>query len=173
MRQHRTRLARWCTGFALSAGIVFGLTSEAGAHDGLASSDPEAGSTIDQPISEVTLEFPSPVVDNVQLTLVDPDENPIASTTTIVSPTVARIDFAPLDRKGQYIVRYTATVVDDDHLLIGAMSFRYGSAGNGLSAAAWIVLILGSAAILAVGIAVSLRNQRAMEDSPKAPALKR
>lgn len=171
MRRPRSPLARWCTGFALTAGIVCGLASGASAHDGLASTDPKAGSTIEQPISEVTLEFPFAVVDNVQLTLVDPDEQTIESTTTIVSPTVARIEFAPLDRKGQYIVRYTATVVEDDHLLIGAMSFRYGSAGNGLSAAAWVVLIVGSAVILAGGIAVSVRNQRSMRESPTTPTL--
>lgn len=173
MRQQRGHLVRWLAGVALAAGIVCSVASVASAHEeGISSADPEPGSKIDQPISQVTLEFPSEISD-VRLGLLDPDENPIESVATIVSPTVARIDFPLLDRKGLYIVRYDATVAADGHLLTGAMSFKYGSTGGGMSATTWIVLMVLSAAILAVGVKVSLRNQRQMQASTNAKSVRR
>jgi copper resistance protein C len=144
--------------------VMVGAAATAFAHDGIASSEPEAGSTIDLPISKVTIEFPGPVADDARLTLLDPDENPLDSTTTQLSATVAEVDFEPLAREGTYLVQYEATVLADGHLLIGAMSFTYGSDGSGIGLGVWIGFGVISAGILAVGIAASVRNHRRLAE---------
>jgi hypothetical protein len=55
-------------------------------------------------------------------------------------------------------------VLADGHLLIGAMSFNYGSDGSGTGIGVWIGFGVVSAGILAAGIAVSVRNHRRLAE---------
>ena len=43
------------------------------AHDGIASSDPAAGSVIDEPIDSVTIDFGADIGDTAQIALLAPD----------------------------------------------------------------------------------------------------
>lgn len=136
------------------------------AHEGIASSIPRAGSRVEQPITEVTIEFLGEIADDVKLTLLDPDENPLASATAKVSPTTVRIEFEPLTRKGTYVVQYQAQIASDDHLTIGAMSFEYGSSSPGTGAGAWVFVAVSSIVILAIGTGFSVRRHRQMISDP-------
>jgi len=147
------------------AGAALMLTaSPARAHEGIASSTPEAGSTIDHTITDVTIEFPSALADDPQLTILDPDEHPLPSSTVELSPTRYEIDFEPLARHGTYIVQYIAAIASDGDLATGAISFDYGSSGSGMGAGAWLVLGAASPVILGLGIWFSLRGGRRVGD---------
>ena len=134
------------------------------AHDDIASSSPPSGTTVDEPISEVTIDF-GEVVADVEMALLDPDDKIVEpSVTEIITPTSARISFDELDREGVYIVRYLAPVVDDGHTLAGAVSFTYGSAGGSNVGA--ILLFCGVAIVaLSIGAWFSWRRYRALSAS--------
>jgi len=160
MKRRHERITRALVGIAVAVLVIGGADSSTSAHDGVSSSDPASGTTIDEPISVVTLEFLEEVADDVELALLDPDENLVDSVTTKLSATTAKVEFEQLDREGPYIVRYIATTISDGHLTIGAISFKYGSTGSGMSLGVWLLLGVCSAAILAVGVHFSIRNQR-------------
>lgn len=144
----------------LGAAILL-AAAPATAHENLVGSDPESGTVVDEPITEVTIDFGVEVSDDVELALFGPgDDNLIEDTTTVIlSPNTAKIEFAPIAEEGQYIVRYLTTSTVDQHLLAGAVSFTYGSssAGSGVN---WLVLAIPMIAILAIGAAWSYRLHR-------------
>lgn len=146
-------------------------TAPANAHDDIASSDPESGTVVDEPITEVTIEFGVAVNDDVELALFGPgDDNLIEDTTTVIlSPTSARIEFAPVEEEGMYIVRYLTTATLDQHFLVGAVSFTYGSVGGG-SGVNWLLLGLVAIVILSIGTAWSYRLHRRQQQEPAAEA---
>ena len=101
--------------------------------------------------------------DDVELALFGPgDDNLIeGTTTTILSPTTAKIEFAPVEEEGMYIVRYLTTATVDQHFLVGAVSFTYGSAGgNGATGVNWLLFAIPMIIILAIGTAWSYRLHR-------------
>lgn len=142
--------------------VVGAVAGSAAAHDGISSSSPEAGSSFDEPISEVTIDFGVTIDDDVELALLDPDEEQVPSTTTRISDTVAVAEFDPLERQGTYIVRYLTTVPGDGHLLAGAISFTYGTASGDSSITTWVLFGVASAVVLGIGTWLSLRRARAL-----------
>ena len=140
----------------LAAGLAGGA---AVAHDANVDASPASGSTIDQPISEVTLTFDTTIGDDVELAVLDPDETELDSTSSRISDFAAKVEFDPLDEEGTYIVRYLTTASEDGHLLVGAVQFTFGDAG-GASIVPWIAFGVAAAAILAVGAWFSLRSHR-------------
>jgi methionine-rich copper-binding protein CopC len=139
-------------------------SGQAWAHDDIASSTPPSGSTIDDPITEVTIDFGEEVAD-VEMALIAPNDDIVEpSETELVTPTSARITFAELDQEGVYIVRYLAPVVRDGHTLAGAIQFTYGSAGG--SNLFPILLFCGVAVIgLSIGAFFSWRRYRQLSGS--------
>jgi len=156
-----TRTHRLAAFAVVLGAIVLLAATPANAHENLVSSDPESGTVIDEPITEATIEFGVEVNDDVELALFGPgDDNLIEDTTTVIlSPTTAKIEFAPLEEEGQYIVRYLTTATLDQHFLAGAVSFTYGSssAGSGVN---WLILAIPMIIILAIGTAWSYRLHR-------------
>ncbi len=140
-------------------GVVAGVAQ---AHSGVESSVPKSGSTVDEPIDEVFIEFGVRIADDVEIALLDPDEVVLPSETERVSQTAAKVHFDPLVEKGTYIARYLTTEPDAGHILAGAISFNYGEASSdGTSVLMWLVVGIGCVAILAVGAWMSLRKHRA------------
>lgn len=153
----------------LGASVLFAVTPVQ-AHDDIVGSDPESGTVVDEPITEVTIEFGVAVNDDVELALFGPgDDNLIeGTTTTILSPTAAKIEFDPVEEEGMYIVRYLTTATVDQHFLVGAVSFTYGSAGGGAGSVNWLLFAIPMIIILAIGTAWSYklhRNQTAANQS--------
>ena len=148
--------------FAVTA--VFSAGSAVLAHDEIESSVPEHKAQLDDPISEVTINFGEPV-DGVELALVGPDDGDVPGEVLTVSETEAKLVFEPLTVKGEYFVRYLAE--EDGHLIRGAVTFVYGDrAGEGAGALTWILFGLGAVLILAIGAYFSLRNaQKSAVDS--------
>jgi methionine-rich copper-binding protein CopC len=153
---------RLLAGSVILLGLIFVLgVTPAEAHDDIVGSDPESGTVVDDPITEVTIEFGVEVNDDVELALFGPgDDNLIEDTTTVIlSPTTAKIEFAPVEQEGQYIVRYLTTATEDQHFLVGAVSFTYGSA-SGSGGVNWMLLAIPMIIILAIGTAWSYRLHR-------------
>ena len=143
--------------------MIFG-GGVAHAHDDITSSDPASGTTIDDPISEVTIDY-GEIVADVEMALFDPDDERIEGTTVQISPTSTRLEFAELDDEGVYIVRYLAPVPADGHTLAGAIQFTYGSAGGPSNTVA-ILLFCGVAIVgLSIGAYFSWRRYRALSSS--------
>jgi methionine-rich copper-binding protein CopC len=127
--------ARWwcraCAG-ALAAATLFTamavgwVASPVAAHEGIASSDPASGSTIDEPIDSITIDFGADIGETAQIALLAPDGTQITSDTTVTSATTATSQFEPIDDQGTYTVNYLATSVVDGHVLGGAITFTYG-----------------------------------------------
>ncbi|MDA3030736.1 MAG: copper resistance protein CopC [Actinomycetota bacterium] len=135
------------------------FSSVALAHDEIESSVPEHQAQINEPITEVTINFGEPV-DGVELGLRGPDDERIAGEVTVISDTEARLNFAKLTEEGQYIVQYIAE--EDGHLVAGAISFTYGDrAGQGADAVIWIIFGVVAAAVLGVGAFFSFRRKNA------------
>jgi methionine-rich copper-binding protein CopC len=140
-------------------GMSLLTTAPIHAHEDIAGSDPVSGTVVDEPISEVTIDFGVAVNDDLELALFDPDEQLVEDTTTVkLSDTVARIEFDPLDEPGTYIVRYLTTATVDGHFLVGAVSFTYGSESG--SKVPWMMFALAMIVILAIGTALSYRLHR-------------
>ena len=135
------------------------FSSVALAHDEIESSVPEHQAQINEPITEVTINFGEPV-DGVELGLRGPDDERIAGEVTVISDTEARLNFAKLTEEGQYIVQYIAE--EDGNLVAGAISFTYGDrAGQGADAVIWIIFGVVAAAVLGVGAFFSFRRKNA------------
>lgn len=137
------------------------------AHGGVKSSDPASGSTIDEPIDEVYIDFGVKIADDVEIAVLDPDEEPLPSETERISETEAIVRFDPLEEEGTYIARYLTTEPDAGHLLAGAISFDFGhgSTSGGIDARTWIGVGALSLAILATGALFSLLRHRAAQRS--------
>ncbi len=156
------------SGFALAiagglAAVVLGGGTVV-AHDDIASSTPASGSTIDDPISEVTIDFGEEVAD-VEMALLGPGDELIEPTETVlVNPTTATIQFPELDQQGVYIVRYLAPVVRDGHTLAGAIQFTYGSAG-GSNTGPLLVFAAAAIVVLSTGAFFSWRRYQALAGS--------
>jgi len=149
-----------CAAIAFAGTVMF-VAIPAQAHESNVRSDPESGTVVDDPITEVTIEFGVEVNDDVELALFGPgDDNLIEDTTTVIlSPTTAKIEFAPVEEEGQYIIRYLTTATVDQHLLAGAVSFTYGSSG-GSGETSWLLFAIPMIIILAIGTAWSYRLHR-------------
>ncbi len=146
------------------AALLFGA-GLAGAHDDIVSSDPASGSQLDDPISEVTIEFGEEVAD-VEMALIGPDDEIVEPTTTqSLTATTARIEFAELEREGVYFVRYLAPVVDDGHTLAGAIQFTYGSAGGSSNLVPILLFCAIAIVVLSIGAYFSWRRYRAISGS--------
>lgn len=135
------------------------------AHSGVKSSDPESGSTIDEPIDEVFIEFGVEIADDVEIVLLDPDEEPLPTETERLSDTSAVGRFEPIEEEGTYIARYLTTEPAAGHLLAGAISFDYGDASSsgGISARTWVGVGALCLAILLIGALFSLMRHRASQ----------
>jgi len=135
------------------------------AHSGVKSSDPESGSTIDEPIDEVFIEFGVQISDDVEIVLLDPDEEPLPTETERLSDTSAVARFDPIEEEGTYIARYLTTEPAAGHLLAGAISFDYGdaSSGGGMSARTWLGVGALCLAILLTGALFSVMRHRAAQ----------
>jgi methionine-rich copper-binding protein CopC len=164
MGRRRLLISRLIALTTMVAAASAGFGSIADAHDGIASADPQPGSTVDVPITEVTIEFLDDVAEDVLLELLDPDDKPLRSFTTQLAPSTVKVEFDPLSRKGTYLVRYVARTLADGHIVTGAMSFNYGSNAPGVSAGTWILFGAASAVVLAGGAALSVRRHRALTD---------
>lgn len=150
----------------LAAVATLGLGQGVAAHDEISSSDPENRAELDDPISDVTVEFGAPV-DGIELALIDPDDREIQGTVVILSDTSARLEFETISQKGQYIVQYLA--VEQGHLVSGAFSFTYGSAGSsGAGVLTWILLGAATVVILGIGGYLSLRRSRELAEAEAA-----
>jgi methionine-rich copper-binding protein CopC len=144
---------------ALAAAASF--SSVAFAHDEIESSVPEhkAQIQVDEPVTEVTINFGEPVA-SVELGLRGPDDERIAGDVTVISGTQARLNFAKLTDQGQYIVQYLAE--EDGQLVAGAITFTYGDpAGEGADIGIWIIFGVVAAAILGAGAFFSFRRNNA------------
>ena len=140
------------------------------AHDEIESSDPESGAVLDEPISEVTIDFGEPISDDLDMALLydlgDSDVEQVPGVTTKVGETVGVLEFDELTDTGRYFVRYLVTVPRDGHVLAGAITFDYGeAAGSGTNWYLWLVFGLFAAAALSIGAWYSLRP-RTTEDVP-------
>jgi methionine-rich copper-binding protein CopC len=145
-------------------GIAVGAVE---AHGGVKSSDPASGSTIEEPIDQVYIDFGVNISDDVEIAVLDPDEEPLPSETERISETEAIVHFDPLEDEGTYIARYLTTEPDAGHLLAGAISFDFGhaSGGGGIELRTWIGVGALSLAILATGALFSLLRHRAGQRS--------
>ena len=107
-------------------------TAPVAAHDGIESSTPENGSTIDESISSVEIDFGEGISDDVSMFLTyDPGGGSvidIGGDTTKTGDTTARLDFPEISETGTYFVRYLAPVPADGHVVVGSISFTWGAA---------------------------------------------
>ena len=160
-RRIAPRVARGLAGVALVL-LTFATADRASAHDAHVESDPPSGTQIDEPITEVRIEFGETIGDDTEIAVFDPNEDVLDSETTLLSDTAAVVTFDPIDVEGTYTVRYLTSSIDDGHLLAGAVSFTYGSAGSGPSTLAVLVMAGGAIAILLIGAFFSYRRYRAL-----------
>lgn len=139
----------------LTAALLTGA-SQVAAHDGIAGSDPESRSTIDEPISSVEIDFGEEISDDVAMFLTfdlgDNEFEDIGGVTVKTGATTARLDFDEVEREGTYFVQYLAPVPVDGHVIAGAISFIYGSPSTaGSDGFPIIPFVLGAILVLAVG----------------------
>lgn len=150
--------------FATSIGLTGGTVA---AHEADIDSDPVSGAQVDEQISEVFIEFNTPVGDDTEITVLDPDEVPLDSETTLVTESAAVVTFDPIEQGGVYIARYLAPSIEDGHLIIGAISFTHGTTSSGPSPVAWILLGLTIIVILSIGAWFSFRRYRALTSADR------
>jgi methionine-rich copper-binding protein CopC len=140
----------------------------AAAHDTIAGSDPEQGARLDEPISEVTIDFGEEIADEPQLALLydtgDGEIEELGGTASRSGPTTGRLEFDPLEREGRYFVRYLATVPVDGHVVAGAINFDFGEPrGSGATELTpWIVFGLAAVVVLGAGAWLSRRRHVAL-----------
>ena len=146
-------------------GTSFGVTTVE-AHNGIAASDPASGSTIEDPIDSVTIDFGADIGSTPQLALIGPDGTQIPSTTTVTSTTTATTEFDTIDDEGTYTVNYIATSVVDGHVLGGSITFTYGDS----SADRMSPVLFGAIALVILGIGgwFSWRARQRARDSDAA-----
>ena len=127
------------------------------------------GAKLDEPISEVTIDFGEPISDDLEIVLLydlgNSDVEQIPATSTKVSDTVGKIEFDEITDQGRYFVRYLVTVPTDGHVLAGAVSFDYGEApGSGTNWYLWIVFALVGAAVISITGWYTLRPRPTTEE---------
>lgn len=147
----------------LAAGTTVATGGPVLAHEGIKSSDPASGTTVEEPISSVTIDFGAEIGKNTELGLIAPDGTELASTTTVTSDTTAEITFDPVSDEGTYLVNYLAPSVVDGHLIVGAISFNYGSASiatPGPAILPWVLFGIAAVVILGIGAWLSLQRHR-------------
>lgn len=153
-RARRIAVAVAVAAAALSTGSPTAL-----AHDEIESSTPAQGDQLDEPISEVYIDFGQPV-EGIELVLVGPDDRELPSEVVVMSDSEARLEFASLTQQGEYLVRYLAE--EEGHLVIAAFSFTYGDAGgSGAGAVTWVLFALAAMLILGIGAYFSVRRSHA------------
>jgi methionine-rich copper-binding protein CopC len=162
-------IGRAIGGLAVVAATIALAPAAVDAHEGIAESDPPSGSTLDDPISEVSIEFGTTIGDDTEIAVFGPDGEPLDTVTTVVSDTAAIVEFDEIDQKGTYIARYLTSSVQDGHLLAGAISFDYGSASSGPSALAWVLVLGAAVVILSIGAYFSFRKYRALSAGAEGP----
>lgn len=150
------RPAQFVSATLLAGASVVAFGSIVGAHDDIASSTPETRSTIDEPISEVEIDFGADIGDNTQLFLTydlgDAEIEEIGGDTIITGETTARLEFDQIDKTGTYFVRYLAPIPSDGHVMAGAISFTWGSpSGSGGGSFPVVPFAIVAALVLAVG----------------------
>jgi methionine-rich copper-binding protein CopC len=155
-------LALWLAGVAVVATLTLATSDRASAHDAHVDSDPPSGSQIDDPITEVRIEFGETIGDDTEIAVFDPNDDVLDSETTLVSDTAAVVTFDPIEVEGTYTARYLTSSIQDGHLLAGAISFTYGSATSGPSTLAVLVMAGGAIVILSIGAFFSYRRYRAL-----------
>jgi methionine-rich copper-binding protein CopC len=152
----------------LLAALAVAPAGPAGAHEEIAGSDPAMGARIDEPITEVTIDFGSVVADDLEMGLLydtgGGESVQVDATVSHPSPEVGRLEFAPLERQGRYFVRYLATVPADGHSIAGSILFDYGQprSSGAASAGPWIAFGVVAAVILGLGVWLSLRRHQAL-----------
>lgn len=109
----------------------FGVPT-ASAHDDIESSVPEDRSVIDEPISTAEIDFGEVIGDSVEMFLTfdpggDAEIVDLGGETTKTSDTTARLDFEELTDEGTYFVQFLAPIPSDGHVMIGAISFSFGT----------------------------------------------
>jgi methionine-rich copper-binding protein CopC len=142
---------------------VIGTSGNVAAHEGIESSVPASGSTVAEPISSVTIDFGAVIGANTELGLVDPDGNELPSTTTVTSDTTAEVTFEPITAHGTYAVNYLAPSVVDGHLIVGSITFSYGTVAAGAPGPAvlpWVLFGIAAVVILGIGAWFSLQRHR-------------
>ena len=149
-------------------GVVAASSDTALAHDDIAGSTPASGSTVQEPISSVDVDFGAEISDDVMLFLTyDPGDgnvDELGGTTVRTGETTARIDFDEIERRGTYIVRYLAPVPTDGHVIAGALSFNYGEASSiGQAGFPVVPFVVGAVIVLAIGGWLSYRRMRAID----------
>ena len=161
-----TRLVRTLTvavtlAVAGSAAAAVGVVS---AHDEIESSVPEHQAQLDDPISEVTIDFGQPV-DGIEMALVSPDDEQLPGEIVLLSDTEAKLVFDELDDEGEYYVRYLAE--EQGHLVSGVVSFVYGDrdAGGGIGGGVLLPFVAVSAVILGLGLYFTLRRHAALDEN--------
>lgn len=118
---------------AMVAAVTLGLPGAAPvvAHDGIDTSTPENRSTIDDPISSAEIDFGEGISDDVSMFLTyDPGDGStidIGGETTKTGDSTARLDFPEINEEGTYFVRYLAPVPLDGHVVVGSISFTWGT----------------------------------------------
>ena len=159
-------------GLLLAAVVLAAPAATALAHDDIAGSEPPAGSTIDEPISSVEIDFGEVVGDDTTLFLTYDlgDEagtvDELGGTTVLTGDTTARLDFPELEREGRYFVRYLAPVPADGHVISGSVSFTWGDPpGGGFPVVPFAV---GAAIVLSIGAGLSWRRFTARTDASDA-----
>ncbi len=163
---------RWGRALLPAATALLALAAvpagRAAAHDTIAGSDPEQGARIDEPISQVTIDFGEEIADEPQLALLydtgDGEIEELESTASRSGPTTGLVEFEPLEREGRYFVRYLATVPLDGHVVAGAINFDFGDpAGSGATELTpWIVFGLVAVVVLGAGAWLSRRRHLAL-----------
>lgn len=115
----------------VAAAAALALATPVAAHDDIASSDPADRSVIDEPISSAEIDFGEIIGDSVELFLTyDPGDGStvdVGGETTKTGETTARVDFPELTVEGTYFLRYLAPVPSDGHVMVGAISFTWGT----------------------------------------------
>ena len=147
--------------FAIAIAVL-ALPVATSAHDEITSSDPPSGAMLDDPISDVTIDFGEPISDDLEMALLydlgDANLEQIPATSTKVSETVGKIEFDEITKNGRYFVRYLVTVPTDGHVLAGAVTFDFGEAPDaGTNWYLWLVFALVGAAVISITAWYTLR----------------
>ena len=107
----------------LGAGLAGGPVA---AHDGIASSDPESGSVLDEPIDSVTIDFGAEIGSTTQIAVLAPDGTQLESTTTVISPATATSRVRAARRGGDLHRQLPRHLGGRRPCARGPISFTYG-----------------------------------------------
>jgi putative copper export protein/methionine-rich copper-binding protein CopC len=123
----------------VTSGAVASAATPAGAHALAQSSDPPAGSTVQQPPSVVTVNFgeqPDPALSSLRVLDSGGQDHASGKTEAVAGqPLSLRVALHPLD-KGVYTVAWRTVSKVDGHLAAGTFAFGVGVTPTGAAAAA-------------------------------------